>query len=206
MKNKKNIEGFSLIELLLAMTIVLLLMGIASSLFATAIGTRARESQKTDALTAAQAALNIISRELANSGYGLTNNGIIIADSNANRIHFRSNVVNNDSATNSPGEDITYFYDAGTQSIVRYIPRNANGSPETSVIVNNISKVTFQYFDYTGASSTPVIGSVPTKNTGRVTINVNITLSEVQGQVKNQFVTFTSDITLRNSKYMLNQY
>lgn len=193
-------------ELLISMTMVLILMAIASTLFSTALGSRKRESQKTDALTSARAALNIISREIANSGYGLTNNGLVLTDSNTKKIRFRSNLVNSDYQTTSPGEDVTYFHDTATKSIVRYIPRNAANNPETSVIVNNISEVTFTYFDYTGSNSTPVIGSIPTKNTARVRVNVSVILDDVQGQVKNQKVTFTSDITLRNSNYMLNQY
>ncbi len=202
LQNNKN-KGFSLIELVISMTIVLILMGIATTLFSAAFGTRSRESRKTDALTSARAALNIISRELSNSGYGLTTNGIVTADSSAQRIHFRTNISNRDYATGDVGEDITYFYDSTTQSIVRYDP---NTTPTTSVVVNRISNVTFLYYDYIGSSSTPTSSTTPTNNTGRVGITVTVQLEEVQGQPRNQTVTFTSDVTLRNSTYMLNQY
>ena len=118
------------------MTVVLVLMGIATTLFAGALGTRTRESRKTDALTSARAALNIITRELGNSGYGLTNNGIVTADSNVQKLRFRTNLTNDGYATDDVGEDITYFYEAATQSIVRYDP---NTTPATSVVVNRIS-------------------------------------------------------------------
>lgn len=202
-KNNK-IKGFSLIELMIAMTILLVLMGVAASLFAGAMGTRTRESRKTDALTSATAALNIISREISNSGYGLNTNGIVTADSNGQKIHFRANITNGDYATDDAGEDITYFFDTPTQSIVRYDPHNANGT--TSVIVNRISSVAFLYYDYVGSSSTATSSTTPSNNTGRVTITVTVRLEEVQGQPKNQTVTFKSDVTIRNSAYMLNQY
>lgn len=199
--NKKE-SGFSLIELIIAMTITLMLLGLAASLLSGALGIRKRESRTTDALTSSQAALTLLSREIGNSGYGLTNNGIITADSNSQKLHFRSNVENGNAATNSPGEDLTYYFDSNTQSIVRYDP---NANPQTSVIVNRISDVTFQYFDYNG-SSTPVSQTTPTNNTGRVRINISVRLEPAQGQPDDQSVSFTSDVTLRNSKYMLKQY
>lgn len=201
-KNIKN-KGFSLLELMIAMTFTLVLLGIVSTMFTAAIGTRSRQSRRTDALTSAQAALNVMSREISNSGYGLTNNGMVPADSNARRLHFRSNVVNTDSSTNSPGEDVTYFFDADTQSIVRFDP---NDSPQTSVVVNRISDINLLYFDYAGSSSTATERSSPTSSTGRIRINVTVRLENVVGQPADQTVTFTSDVTLRNSDYMLFQY
>ncbi len=204
----KQTAGFSLIELMIAMTVTIVLLGIISTLFSSVMATRKRESSRTDALTAAQAALNVMSREIANSGYGLNNNGLITVDSSDQKIHFRSNVVNTDATTTSPGEDVTYFYDSVTKSIVRY---DANGagvnSRSISVIVNRISSVTFKYYDYVGNSSTPSVEkTLPTSDTARVKITVTVTLEAVRGQPDNQFVKLTSDVTLRNSDYMLFQY
>ena len=219
MKRKSSNEGFSLVELMIAMTIMLVLLGIVGSLLSRSLSVRQRESQRTDALTSAQAALNVISREVANSGFGissssnprLASNGIVSADSNASRIHVRANIYNvgpmsgNGTvlATNNAGEDITYFYDDATNSIVRF---DRNGTPQTSVVVNKISLVTFRYFDYVGANSTGVEVLTPTENTGRVSIRVLVQLEPVQGQPNPLDVQFTSEVTLRNSSYMLNQY
>lgn len=207
-KHKKE-AGFSLIELMIAMTIVLVLLGLVSTLFARVMGTRQRESRRTDALTSAQAALNVMSREIANSGYGLNTNGIITGDSNSDKIHFRSNVDNIGASrltTTSPGEDITYFYDLNTESIVRYDAHGINPTtPSISVIVNKVSRVKYDYFDYVGSSSTPIPKTIPTSATSRIRITVTVQLEPVQGQ-PNQTVTFTSDVTLRNSDYMLLQY
>jgi prepilin-type N-terminal cleavage/methylation domain-containing protein len=201
-KKAKN-QGFSLIELLIAMSITLILIGLASTLFGTAMNVRSRESRKTDAMTAARAAINVISREVANSGYGLTTNGIVLPDSAGQKLHFRANLNNDPAGTISPGEDITYYFDASSRSIVRYDPRD---NPTTSVVVNRISDVTFAYYNYTGGSSASTRTTTPTSNTGRVEITVEVELEEVIGQPRNQRVQFTSDVTLRNSSYMLNQY
>jgi type II secretory pathway pseudopilin PulG len=203
MKVAKKEKGFSLIELTIAMTVTLGVLGITMSLFAGALKTRSRESSKTDALTSAQAALNVISREVANSGYGLSSNGIVAADSSDKRIRVRANLTNDDSSTDSVGEDVTYFYDATNKSIVRFDP---NDSPNTSVVVNRISDIDFVYFDYAKGVSTPTQSTTASNNTGRVRITVTVELEDIAGQPKNQKVKFASDVTIRNSEYMLDQY
>jgi prepilin-type N-terminal cleavage/methylation domain-containing protein len=219
-QGNKAQSGFSILELLVTMSLMLMLMGIVSMLLFRAMGVKARESQRTDALTSAQAALNVMSREIANAGFGLytagnnrlASNGLVTQDSGANRIHFRANIYNSgiagDSsstalATDEAGEDITYFFDSTTKSIVRYDP---NDSPQTSVVVNKISSVTYTYFDYTGTNSTGVQVTTPTANTGRVRITVLVQMDPVAGQPNPLDVQFTSEVTLRNSSYMLNQY
>ena len=200
-KYNKN-AGFSLIELMIAMTVMLVLLTIVSTLLAGALGTRQRESRKTDALVSAQAALNLMSREISNAGFGLTNNGLITADSNSQRLHFRANIENTNQQTNSVGEDLTYYFDAENECVMRY-DRNAN--PQTSVVVSRISTVNFRYFEY-GGNSAPIAQTTPTSKTNRVTINITVELEPVNGQPDNQTVSLTTDVTLKNSKYMLNQY
>ena len=216
MQRKNKSKGFSLIELAIAMTVTLVLLGLISTLFARASSTRNRESRRTDALVSAQAALNVISREISNSGYGIiglnyggtkynavSNNGLILADCNSQRIHFRAD-IDNDTSTGDLGEDVTYFFDSTTRSILRYDP---NAAQKTSIVVNKISSITLTYYDYTGNSSTPSAAkTVPTLDTSRVTINITVDLDPVEGQPSNQKVKLASDVTLRNSKFMLKQY
>jgi len=220
----KNTRGFSLIELLIGMTITMILLGVISSAIFRATAVNARETRKADALVSAQAALGVMTREIGNAGFGVyidsttqtPSNGIVIADSNSSKIHLRSNFENvgdySESGTGtvtntmSPGEDITYFFDDATKSIVRYDPNTPSGTPTTSVIVNKISSVTFQYYNYTSSSSTVTETSGPTSATGRIRITVAVSLDPVSGEPDNQTVTFTSDVTLRNSSYMLRQY
>ena len=229
-QNAKNQAGFSLIELAVAMVIMMTLLGIVSSVMSRTLGIRSRESRRTDALTSAQAALNIISREVANTGFGIydgdastlmSGNGIVLADSDANRIHIRSNYLNTGPrtvpvnstvvSTNQPSEDVTYFFDDITDSIVRYDPHGIEVSPgvygpQTSVVVSRISNVVFEYYNYTGASSTPTVTSVPTADTSRIRITVSVNMDPVVGQPDNQQVRFSTDVTLRNANYMLRQY
>jgi type II secretory pathway pseudopilin PulG len=206
-KRKNKASGFSIAELLIVMTIMLVVLSLAATLFSKSLGTRQRESSRTDALTAAQAALNVMSREIANSGFGLLDNGIVFADSNQQRLHFLSNIRNHNTVTTDPGENITYFFDPVSESILRH-DANANGinSSQTSIIINRISSVNFQYFNYSGSSSLPTISSTPSFNTGRVRMTITVELEDVQGQLDNQSVVLVSDVTLRNSEYMLQNY
>jgi prepilin-type N-terminal cleavage/methylation domain-containing protein len=213
MRNKQRPDtekGFSLIELIIAMTIMLAVLAAAFSLFGRSLSTRQRESSRTDALTAAQAALNVISREIANSGYGLVGNGIVSGDSNLQQLHIFSNVVNTNSVLTDPGENITYFYEPSTQSILRYdANQDGPGVGVTSIIINRVSSIEFEYFNYAGANPVPVQVNPPTGSkltTGRIRVKVTVTMERIVGQVNPYDVVLTSDVTLRNSDYMLQQY
>jgi type II secretory pathway pseudopilin PulG len=199
-------SGFSVVELIMAMTLTVLILGVGVATFSGALGTRDRESSKTDALTSAQAALNIMSREIGNSGYGLADNGLVVGpnDSTNKRLHFRANTVNNGStATDASGEDVTFYYDTASQSVVRY-----DKVTGTSGIINRVSDVDFIYYNYT---YDPVNGVVVSQGsagptTARVNIKLTVILADVRGQPTNQTVTLSSDVTLRNSPFVLGNY
>lgn len=210
---------------MIAMVVMLMALSIVSMLLSKAMSVKARESRTADALTTAQGALGVMSREIANSGFGIydnvlsqtADNGIVTTDSGDDRIRIRANHENTglESDPNAPayqldapGEDVTYFFDSATRSIVRY-DANALGAGvgQTSVVVNRISNVEFEYYDYAGGGSTPTGPlTAPTAETGRVRIIVTVELDPVVGQPDNQVVTFASEVTLRNNSYMLQQY
>ena len=200
--------GFTLVELIVSMIITMIILGIAVAVFSSALGSRAREASRTDAVTSAEAALNIMSREIGNSGYGLTTNGIVIADSGANRLHFRTNTDNDDLETSAAGEDVTFFCDSCGQcvdgsagSVLRY----DSNTDVTSGIINRVSRVDFTYYNYTGTSA-PVASTTAAPNTGRVNIKLTICLPPARNQPANQTVVVSADVTLRNSLYMRGQY
>ena len=142
--------GFSLIELLLAMTIALTLLGVTTGLLASSFNVRARENQKTDALADTQRALNIMTREITNSGFGLANNGIVAADSNDTAIRVRANLNAFDGQTSSNSisdrnEDVKYsLYSAGSDS---YIVRLDIGTQnQTTVLANRVDSLKIHYY------------------------------------------------------------
>src|SRR5690242_15933406 len=142
--------GFSLIELILAMTIALTLLGLTTGLLASSFNVRARENQKTDALADTQRALNIMTREIANAGFGLANNGIVAADSTDTAIRVRANLNAFDGQTSSNSisdrnEDVKYsLYSAGADS---YIVRLDIGTQnQTTVLANRVDALKIRYY------------------------------------------------------------
>jgi prepilin-type N-terminal cleavage/methylation domain-containing protein len=171
--------GFSLIELMIAMTVTLIVMGIASTLLAAAFNVRRHEDQRTDALADVQRALVTMSHEIANAGFNLdptVSNGIVDADSQVDAngngtIRVRANLNKYDSTASATarsgisvagedaGEDIKYFVlpTSNTSLLARY---DAYGGNPT-VLANRIDSMKIQYYDEkvtytTGNCTTPI--------------------------------------------------
>src|SRR5947207_11783372 len=127
---RSTAAGFSLLELLIAMTITLVLAGLAAALIASSFNVRGRENQKSAALADAQRALNGMTREIANSGFGLSDNGIVTTESNSSAIRVRANLNAFDSQTTSNSvvdsdEDVLYkLFTDSSQSYVERIDIN----------------------------------------------------------------------------------
>jgi type II secretory pathway pseudopilin PulG len=220
-KFHSSCEGFSLVELVTAMTLTALILGVGVAAFSGAIGTRARQNGKVDALASAQAALNVMSRQIGNAGYGLVNNGLVTGanDCNSKRVHVRSNFQNRGSyATDSTGEDVTFYYDSTSKALVRF---DRYGSGTTSAVVNQVADpdasptyAVFTYYDYTYTynSSTKNFDVTVTPattcsaNTARIGIQIKVNLANVQGQPSGETVWLRSDVTLRNSPNLLQRY
>ena len=220
--NKKNTEaGFSLLELVVALVITLALMTAASTLLANALRMRTRENQKSDALADTQRAINIMSREIANTGFNLSNNGIVAADSGLNSIRIRANLnkydydpsVTADSRANiqDSGEDITYFINTADNTM--YLARHDLFGTGSTVLANRIDSMNIHYFDQKVTYTAPQAGSdisgasaaeVSPANAKYIVIAVSVTLDEVgtpgsAGYQPPYSVLLCSDVTLRNT-------
>ena len=189
---KKTEAGFSLLELTIAMGISLAVLAAASTLLATSLRTRSRENTRSEALASAQRALNIMTREIGNSGYGLTDNGIVTADSSANSIRVRAN-LNNDTDLSDTDEDLRFVFQSANGAIVRV--DNAAGSV---VLATNITGLTINYLDMSGNSATAATAE-------RVNIDVRVDLPAGLEQPAS-VVRLVSDVALRNGTSTLQQY
>ena len=145
-KTKNEQAGFSLMELIIAMTMTLTIMGVASTLLAGSFRLRSRENQRSTSIADAQRALNVLSRDIANAGYGLSTNGIVVGgDSSATSIRIRSD-LDLSGATDAAGEDVKYALvnDANGNFIVRL---NLQPTETTGLIANRINGLTIYYYD-----------------------------------------------------------
>jgi prepilin-type N-terminal cleavage/methylation domain-containing protein len=138
-------SGFSLLELIIGMSITLVIITIASILLASSFAIRGRENQRSAAIADAQRALNTMSREIANAGYGLSTNGIVAGDSGLTQIRVRSD-LDLSGATNASLEDLKYVLvnDANGSFIVRM---DLQPSQTTGLIANRIDGLAIYYYD-----------------------------------------------------------
>jgi len=138
-------SGFSLFELVIAMAITLVILTIASVLLSSSFTIRGRENQRSAAIADAQRALNTMSREIANAGYGLSTNGIVAGDSGLTQIRVRSD-LDISGATNADSEDVKYVLvsDANGSFIVRM---NLQPAQTTALLGNRIDGLAIYYYD-----------------------------------------------------------
>src|SRR5829696_4706550 len=221
LKKKDTEGGFSLLELVVALVITMALMTAASTLLANALRMRTRENQKSDALADTQRAINIMTREIANSGFNMTNNGIVGADSGVNAIRIRANLnkfdydpsITDESRANvqDTGEDITYFINEAENTM--YLARHDRFGNGSTVLANRIDSMNIHYFaekvtytapqagsDITGASAAEVTPA----NAKYIVIAISVTLDEVgtpgsPGYQPIYSVLLCSDVALRNT-------
>jgi type II secretory pathway component PulJ len=163
-RTTKHEDGFSLIELIIAMALTMTIMGLASTLLASAFASRSREDRKSDAIADVQRAMNIMTREISNSGLklpsglpGISSNGLVAGDSNEESIRVVSNLNGmpdsangyfEDSDVTDADEDVKFLMyvdnTVGQRYIVRY---EKNGTNQTTVLANRIDSLVFRYYD-----------------------------------------------------------
>ena len=160
----KSEDGFSLVELIIAMTITLVVLSVATTLIARSLNIRTRSNENVDALADAERALNIMSREISQAGFNLADNGIVpddsVVDGNGNStIRVRANLNRFDTdapdtarnGTTEPswdsGEDVKFFiHPTGTTTLLARYDPNAPGGPESTVVANRLDRMRVYYF------------------------------------------------------------
>jgi prepilin-type N-terminal cleavage/methylation domain-containing protein len=173
----KNESGFSLIEVMIAMGVSLVLMGLASSLLASSFNIRAREERKSDGIADVQRALNLMSREIGNAGFkipgallGVSANGIVVGDTDSQSVRVVSNLNGSPNPTdptltdldvNDADEDVKFLMyvdnDLGQRYLVRY---EKNATNETTVLANRIDSLVIRYYDEKVTYATTLAGGV----------------------------------------------
>ncbi|MBA2340249.1 MAG: hypothetical protein H0V88_07625 [Pyrinomonadaceae bacterium] len=202
---------------MIAMSITLVVLVAASALLAGSFNIRGREDQRTAALADAQRALNTMSREIANSGFGLTGNGIVTTDSTTSAIRFRANLnaLDKQITSNSvadPNEDVRYsLYSDATNSYIMRL--DVNTGAQTTVLANRVDSLRFYYFadkvNYTNGTCAITLPSgvaevTDKRNAKYIVIVVCVELQQQgapgsPGYQPPSRVQLVSDITLRNA-------
>ena len=209
-------SGFSLLELLIGMTITLVIMTIASTLLATSFKVRSREHSRTDSIADVQRALNIMTREIAIGGYGFNNadNGLVAGDCDGATIRVRSNLNRfsaGSSTIESSGEDVKFLVDStdGQNYLVRHDRLAATG-PST-VLANRIDDMDIIYW---GPDNTPLnVAADPSQVANAVGVRITLTANLEQvgtpgapGYQAATTIQLISDVALRNKSQNLATY
>ena len=164
MRTANKESGFSMLELVIAMTVTLTIMGLSSTLLASAFKFRSREDRKSDAIADVQRALNIMTREISNSGLKLPSglptisaNGVVAGDSDNESIRIVSNLNGmpdsangffEDSDVTDADEDVKFLMYVDNALSQRYIVRyEKNGTNQTTVLANRVDSLIFRYYD-----------------------------------------------------------
>lgn len=210
--------GFSIVELMIAITLTLVVLTIGSTLLSTGFRIRTRQNSASDAIADTQRALNIMSREIANAGFRLNTNGLVPGDSDSTHIRIRSNLNALDTSASQTsrenvvdaGEDVKYLVNdaSNTNYLVRF---DAYATNTTTVLANRLDSLRIHYFaqkvtystsgcDISSASSSEVSPSAASY----IVLAVCVTLPAVgtpntDGYVPASNVLLVSDVSLRNS-------
>ncbi len=222
-----NEKVFSLIELTFALGITVIIAGISAALLAGSFNIRRRENRRTEAIAAAQHALHMMSRDVANAGFGLKRNGIVNQDSDASSIRIRANLnafagVAGSGTLADADEDIEYFLhktDADPNSTRGELMRYDVNTQQSRLVVNGVEDFEIYYFnqkvDYTldptgginvttlNGAGTPVAEVDDQSDTTYVVITIVLKLDQVgdpgsPGYVPAGQIQLATDVALRN--------
>jgi Tfp pilus assembly protein PilW len=218
---------------MVAMTLTLVITGVAATLLARTMNLRTRTNANADALADAQRALNIMSREIANAGFNLSENGIVAGDSitdsrgnstlriraNLNKFHLGASTnaqAGIGTAVEDAGEDVKFllYAEDNTNLLARFDAYAVAGGKST-VLANRLDSLHVHYYsqkvtygtsgcDITIASSSEVNPQAATY----VVLAVCVHLDAVgklngPGYQPPTSVLLVSDVALRNSNLPL---
>lgn len=214
---QKGDAGFSLIELLIAMSITIGITGIAATMLATSLNVRTRENSRTDSIADVQRALNIMAREISIGGYGFDSpsNGLVPGDCDNSSIRVRSNLnryTENSTNIQSPSEDIKYLVDStNDQNYLVRFDRFAAAGNQTTVLANRVDRLDLVYL---GPGNTVLdVGADPSQvaNAVGLRIKVSVDLPAVgapgaPGYQPPTTIELESDVALRNKNENLSSY
>ncbi len=151
---KRGAQGFTLVEVLIAMAIGGILLGVIVSTFILQSKSYDVQEQMTEMVQTARAAMDMIGREVRMAGYNPTGAGFegipyhgaqlqLLAD-----LRGANSTDPPDGDTNDPNENITYTYDAKNLQI----DRNTGGGNQP--FAENIESFAFTYVDEDGSPTT----------------------------------------------------
>lgn len=181
--------GTTLVELLIAMAIVGVLLGGITTSFVTQRKAIAIQNQRGSLIQQAQAALDLLTRELRTAGTNPTGATFTPVTYSPTQLEIQAD-LNGNGTTTDDNEHLIYAYDATNKRITR------DAGSGVQPLVENIQAFTFMYLDSAG-NSTTVSSAIRQL---QITITAQTSASDPQYTANYGYRTFplTSLIALRN--------
>jgi prepilin-type N-terminal cleavage/methylation domain-containing protein len=185
-------RGFSLIELMVAMAMACIVLAAVYSLHAALTKSYTTQNAAADAQEGMRAGIDFMAEDILMAGFdslSTGNFGIVAAD--ATSIHLTSYRNLNGTIDASDLEEIRYFL-SGTQ--LKQELYNDNTTDE--VLVENVTSLTFTYFDGTPSQLVPPLTA--TQLADIRTVALSMTVQAPAGRDKKVERTYTTRFRIRN--------
>ncbi len=187
--DQKNRKGMSLVELMVALLIFGIVMGVVFSVMVNSRNSYEATRQRAQFQQSVRAVLSLVTREVRSAGCNPTQAGFEAIPTAATWILQCQSDLNGDSDALDvgPDENVMYTFNPGTGELFR---DNGNGPV---AILRGLQNTTFVYYDETG---TPM-NNLPLGPLDRVRVReVGVTLTGQTGD--GESVTYSTRIALRN--------
>jgi len=182
----------TLVELLIAMAIVGVVMGGVTGSFVNQRKITAIQNQRMVLIQQAQAAIDLVTRELRTAGTHPTGAAFVPVTYNASQLEIRADLNGNGTTdtNNDPNEHLIYTYDSANKRITR------DAGSGAQPLVDNIQTFDFKYLD-SGGNQTNVSSAIRQL---QITITARTAAPDPTYKANNGYRTFTvtSLVALRN--------
>jgi type IV pilus assembly protein PilW len=147
----KNINGFTLVELMVSMSIGMVILAAVTTTFMSQTRIYNAQEQINEMQQNARGAVDIISRELKMAGYKPNGGGFNGVTYSTTQLMVQADLDSNGaiSTSSSANEQIAYAYDSANQRITRAV-----GTGAAQVLAEHITAFTFGYLDSNGTVTT----------------------------------------------------
>jgi type IV pilus assembly protein PilW len=184
--------GFTLIELVLAMGIMLIVVAAIISLFTSLNRMYTTQGVSADVQQVTRTGIDIMTRNIRMAGFNPLNInpvGIVQADSNSIRFEYDTN-GSGTITTNATGDDnevMGYLLNGNNQLI-----QQLNGKASSDeALVDNVSALTFDYFDEDGETVIDDLAAIRS-------VEVSLTIEEPAGRDQVVRRTYSTRVICRN--------
>ena len=147
----RNIEGFTLVELMVSMGIGMVILAAVTTTFMSQTKIYNAQEQANEMQQNARGVLDIVTRELKMAGYKPNGGGFNGVTYSTTQLMVQADLDSSGaiSTSSTANEQITYVYDSANQRITRGV-----GTGGAQILADNITAFTFSYLDGTGTATT----------------------------------------------------